>query len=51
MTTFVRSTILLVVFAGVNVTLGAQELDPTVNVNMDPLTQDQRRDVLPWPQR
>lgn len=46
MTTFVRSIILLVLFAGVNVTLGAQELDPTVNVNMDPLTQDQRQDVL-----
>ena len=46
MTMFVRSIILLVLFAGVNVTLGAQELDPTVNVNMDPLSQDQRQDVL-----
>ena len=41
-----RSVILLVAFLCVNVTLSAQEVDPMVSVNMDPLPQDQRQDVI-----
>lgn len=40
------SFVLLVALLAANVTLRAQELDPTVTVNMDALTLDQRQDVL-----
>ncbi len=46
MTQIHRLFIVLVATATLNVTLQGQELNPTVTVNMDPLSLDQRQDVM-----
>ncbi|MCX6141268.1 MAG: DUF4835 family protein [Candidatus Kapabacteria bacterium] len=46
MTVLLRSIFLFGVFLGLNVTLVAQELDPTVTVNVDALPSDQRQELL-----
>jgi len=46
MTLRIALFVLFVLFIAQNVTSSAQELQATVNVNMQTLTQDQRQDMM-----